>query len=546
LERDLKGTPIEFIQNEALEGSELARRGNDLVGIVLPQAAESSEKITLRFVYAGPVLSEAGGGLMYVGARGIWYPNRGPAMGQFDLKFRYPSTWTLVATGKRVEHQAEGTEQVSRWVSERPMPLAGFNLGQYVADSVEVAQQSAKVTVETYASRGVELALQPPPPRADPIIIPGVAGRRERFPLGTVPAPPMLPSPAKSIKSLAQRAASTIDYLGERLGPFPYSTLALTQMPGGESQGWPGLVFLSSYAFLVEAAPGKFDPLNRILFEHVVPAHEIAHQWWGDAVLWNGYRDQWIVEGLANYCALMELEASDPAGFSAVMEHYRRNQLRVADSKLPYHRAGPVSLGVRLASSKFPDGYEIITYGRGTWLIHMLRSMLRDANSIPRTRATRRSASRSAPAPKVSGDELFFQVLRTLQQQLQGRAIAARDLQKAFEAVLPEPLQFEGKPSLDWFFENWVNGSAVPRLKLKEVSLASKGTSLNASGKLIQEDAPDTLISSVPIYAADSAGRLTLATRVFADGPETDFRFRVPAGTKKLILDPYQTVLSRP
>jgi hypothetical protein len=466
-------------------------------------------------------------------------------MGQFDLEFRYPNNWTLVATGKRVAQQTVGTEAISRWISERPIPLAGFNLGQYVTNTVETKSQAAKVTIETYAARGVELALQPPPPHSESVIVPGVAGRRERFPLGAVQMPSTLPSPARGIKSLAQRAAGTVEYLSDKLGPYPYSTLAMTQMPGPYSQGWPGLVFLSSYAFLVESAPAKFDLLNRILFEHVVPAHEIAHQWWGDAVLWNGYRDQWIIEALANYCALMQLEATDAASFNAVMEHYRRNQVREASSKLPYREAGPVSLGVRLTSSKFSDGYEIVSYGRGTWLIHMLRSMLRDANAIPRTRAPRKAREKSSAEP-ASGDELFLQTLRALQQRRQGSAIGAAQVQQAFEEVLPENLRFEGRKSLDWFFESWVNGTAMPRLRLKETRFAQRGTAIIASGKLLQEDAPETLITSVPIYASNATGQLTLVARVFADGAETPFHITVPAGTRKLVVDPYQTVLTRP
>lgn len=556
------GEPAEVIQNEALEGSELARRGNDLIGVVLPQVLAAGEPVRLRFTYAGPVMSEAGGGLMYVGARGIWYPTRGPAMGNFDLEFRYPSLWTLVATGKRVAHSVTGTEQMSRWATQHPMPLAGFNLGQYVTTSVKVPQEQANITIETYAARGVELALQPPPPR-EPVVIPQT-GRRDRFSLGAViPAAP-LPSPAHSVGSLAQRAAGTLSYLSERLGPYPYETLALTQMPGSNSQGWPGLIFLSSYAFLVESAPEKFDALNRILYAHVIPAHEIAHQWWGDAVLWNSYRDQWVVEALSNYYALMELEATDPEAFATVMEHYRRIQLREAENGQAYREAGPVSLGVRLASSKFPDAYEVITYGRGTWLIHMLRSMLRDAAAInslrsppglkagaqgmgyQRSRSRRAGGKGAVAAPQPSGDELFLRVLRELHQRLKGETIEARHLQQAFEGVLPENLRFEGAKSLEWFFENWVHSTAIPRLHLEGVTLNRKGASTVASGKLLQEYAPDTLITSVPLYASTASGQLMLVARVFADGPETPFRFTVPAGTRKLVVDPYRTVLTRP
>ena len=95
------GQPVEFIHNQALEGTQLARRGNDSVAVIFPQLCAQVQKIELHFVYGGEVISEAGPGLLYVGARGTWYPNRGLEMASFDLRFRYPADWTLVATGKR-------------------------------------------------------------------------------------------------------------------------------------------------------------------------------------------------------------------------------------------------------------------------------------------------------------------------------------------------------------------------------------------------------------------------------------------------------------
>jgi hypothetical protein len=58
------------------------------------------------------------------------------------------------------------------------------------------------------------------------------------------------PSPARNAAAVAEFTARAIRYYADRFGPFPYSKLALTQLPGRESQGWPGLIFLSSYAFL--------------------------------------------------------------------------------------------------------------------------------------------------------------------------------------------------------------------------------------------------------------------------------------------------------
>ena len=95
----LNGQPVEFIHNPAVEGTQLSRRGNDIVAVILPEPAQAGQKIELEFVYGGEVLAEAGNGLLYVGARGTWYPNRGMAMADFDLEFEYPQGWTLVATG---------------------------------------------------------------------------------------------------------------------------------------------------------------------------------------------------------------------------------------------------------------------------------------------------------------------------------------------------------------------------------------------------------------------------------------------------------------
>ena len=96
----LDGQPVEYIHNPALEGTHLARQGNDVVAVILPRTARTGETFELEFKYGGEVLAEAGSGLLYVGARGTWYPNRGLEMANFDLEFRYPTDWTLVATGK--------------------------------------------------------------------------------------------------------------------------------------------------------------------------------------------------------------------------------------------------------------------------------------------------------------------------------------------------------------------------------------------------------------------------------------------------------------
>src|SRR5260370_28436485 len=122
------------------------------------------------------------------------------------------------------------------------------------------------------------------------------------------------------------------------------------------------------------------------------------------------------------------------------------------------HERGRVTLGVRLASYNFQEGYEVVDYARSTWLFHMLREMLHDAPLEQPRRGAKvaRSASRSA------SDEVFFHVLRKLSEDFRYKKISTADLQRAFEAVLPPDLRFEGRQSLDWFFQGSAEGSAVP------------------------------------------------------------------------------------
>jgi hypothetical protein len=533
------GSAVEFIQNPAVEGSRLQRSGNDLVAVILRNPPRKGQKIKLRFVYGGEVLAEAGKGLLYVGARGTWYPNRGMEMADFDLTFHYPPGWTLLATGKPVPlHQTSGPtsdpqnsdgEPVTHWVSERPIPVAGFNLGKYI----RAAAEAGSVTVATYATAGVERDFPTPPPSE--VHVDSKPSLRQ-FPAPSLAAP-MDPSPARNAAAVAEATARAIRYYAERFGPFPYSQLELTQMPGPDSQGWPGLIFLSSYAFLNGreredlhmSAPGS-------LLDQMIPAHEAAHQWWGDLITWATYRDQWFSEGLANYSSLMMLQESNPAGFHQIMEKYRQD-LADKDKNGNFPKdAGPVTLGSRLLSSHFPGGYEAISYGRGTWLFHMLRSMLADAAELD----ARKTANRKDP------EEPFVRSLRKLRERYQGKAVSTREILTVFAEDMPESLRFEGKASLDWFLDGWVNGTSLPRLELRTVKFATKGNAIIVTGAIRQDDAPPELVTSVPIYAVASGKTPVLLGRVFADGPESSFHFSAPAGTHKLLLDPYGTILSAP
>jgi hypothetical protein len=224
----------------------------------------------------------------------------------------------------------------------------------------------------------------------------------------------------------------------------------------------------------------------------------------------------------------MLLEETRPADTKFLLDTYRADLDRKNRDDRPYREAGPVTLGFRLNTSVFPDAYIIVTYGRGTWLMHMLRTMFRDNATPPNLR-----------------DARYIAALRSLRDNYARKEIGIDEFRKAFEARMPEALEYEGQHSLAWFFDGWVRGSAIPKIELKEVKISPKGAHGTATFTVVQEDCPNDLVTLVPIYSVDSAGTRTLAGRVFADGHETKETLKVPAGTRKLILDPDMTILRK-
>jgi aminopeptidase N len=330
------------------------------------------------------------------------------------------------------------------------------------------------------------------------------------------------------VQQIATRAADTVKFLSSELEPFPYSNLEITQLPGLESQSWPGLVYLSSMAFLdadERRAAGVKDPYTEFLLDHLMLAHETGHQWWGDAVDWVSYRDEWIIEALANYCALLMLEKEEPKSTRIALTYYRGQLLQQTDHGI-IGDAGPVTLGNRLTSSKFPNAYDRVLYGRGTWLIHMLREMLREANGR-------------------KGDAEFFAALKGLLAQSPNHKISTRDLQSAFEKVMPASLTYEGKKSLDWFFDSWVNGASIPQFNLEDVKMAPAGEKVRVTGTIKQSHTGKDTVTAIPIFAVNAKGASHFLAFVFADEPETAFKLTAPAGTTKILLDPEEMILRR-
>src|SRR5260370_22416764 len=208
------------------------------------------------------------------------------------------------------------------------------------------------------------------------------------------------------------------------------------------------------------------------------------------------------------------LEQEDPRSTKIALDHYRSALLRETRDGI-LGSAGPVTLGHRLVSSKFPNAFDPVLYGRGTWLVHMLRTLLRQAGD-------------------GKSDALFFSALQGLLSKSTNHKISTLDLQCAFEQVLPPALHYEGKKSLDWFFDSWVNGTSIPEFNLEKVRVTGKA-GVKVSGLIRQRHADKDLVTAVPVFAVQPDGTSRFLAFVFVDEEETKFILSAPAGTKALL-----------
>ena len=514
-EARINGEPVEVFQPESLRANLIRGGSNDAFLVVPSQELQPGRSYEVEFRQQGAVVSEAGNGVYYVGARGSWYPSRGMQFARHDLTFRYPKDLGLVATGEIVDDRTEGDWRVTRRRTSSRIRVAGFNLGNYQRESVT----RGGYTVEVYANRQVERALEPKVPAV--ILLPQLSpltplSQRRPVDVIRMPVEPLRPNPAARLERLASEITAALEFMSAHFGPPPLKTLTVSPIPGAFGQGFPGLLYLSTITYLnPEERPASVrSESQQTFFSEILSAHETAHQWWGNVVTSAGYQDDWIMEALANYSALLFLEKRKGArALESVLTEYKNHLLAKTEEGRRTDSAGPVIWGARLENSRVPGAWRTIIYEKGSWIMHMLRWR--------------------------TGDERFLAMLGEMRRRYQYRAITTEQFRLLAAQFLPAR---SPDPQLEAFFDQWVYGTGIPTLKFNH-SVRGKAPSLRISGTVTQSDADEDFSVYVPIEVQFGKGRsVTHWVRTVA-GP-APFSLTVRQAPSKILLDPANSVLA--
>jgi hypothetical protein len=311
--------------------------------------------------------------------------------------------------------------------------------------------------------------------------------------------------------NVASDIMGALSFYEAAFGEIPFRRIRVAEIPFSQGQGMPGLINL---------AWGTFDSEEPI-WDALFRAHEVAHQWWGHLVRWDSYHDQWMSEAFAEFSAAMYVQSKlgDMSKYLDIVESWRRD----ATEKGPTTRgtwsdgveAGPIWLGFRLSSSKSSD-YTTVVYSKGAYVMHSLRCMMKDW--------------------ATGSDDRFIAMMRGFTDSYRGMAATTNDFQAIVERHLGE--------SMNWFFEQWIYGTDVPKLSCKH-DVRQSGNDYYLDLTITQGNVAGNFKSVIPIRVdfGDDRWAVVSATAV---GPETSTTVGpLPFSPRGVDFNFYKAVLSR-
>ncbi|HYH00124.1 MAG TPA: M1 family aminopeptidase [Terriglobales bacterium] len=517
---DESGRPLPFIwEDVSFNENESDDPGN--LSVILPKPLAAGETFTLNVVYGGKeAVTNEGSGNYYPVARDDWFPSgRRGDYAEYDMTFRIPKGMKIAATGNRIREANEGDQYVTEWKSEGPIKVSGFNFGRF---KLEEQKLKNGFLVQSFANdsqpdwvRGLQHAVEEGP---------GSHTTSDGYALGSMETTSLMKKP------LAE-AQLAMGIYTDYFGPIPYTRIAMTQQAACNfGQAWPSLIWLPICAFFdstVRHQLGVDD--TRQPYWNVVAAHEIAHQWWGHTVGYASYRDQWISEGFSELSASIFLQAvyaKDPKQYQRFWRLTQEGLLQKNNFGWRPIDAGPVTMGIRVNNSKAGFGhYNTLIYGKGGFILHMLRMMMWD--------------------PKT-GDEKFKLMMRDFVKTHYSKPASTEDFKAIVEKHITPDMNLDGNGKMDWFFNQFVYGTEVPKYEFT-YNIVNDANGVSADLKLTQSGVSPNFKMSVPVYIEMANGATGRLGSFVMQGNTTTAQ-RVPLGKmptpKRFLINHHYDVLT--
>ncbi len=429
--------------------------GDSTVRVTFPEALPVDERHTVRFKYGGrlvgyedsPVegyaVAEIASDRAILLYAGRWFPVNGYGADRFtaDIRVTVPEGMTVLGSGIGVRSEAmEGIEHRFE-----------FNYASFPGTVAVVSEKP----VQAGSGSGSSSVYMP--------------GASEELAL-----------------EYGETAAEMVDFYTDLYGA-PYSkALAIIEMGEFAPNGYwaPGMVLMSPY--------GRKETVNRELLGRLV-----ANQWWGSLVGAGNRNHLWLVDGVAQYSALLEIEESEgEEAFTKALGNTRINALTF--DEVPLRQSSRVA--------DLSPQMESLTAARGAMVLHMLRWGV--------------------------GDEVYFQTLRELVADRTWGTLTTDAFRELFETA-------SGK-DLDGFFLQWTETNITPEFE-QEYTIYRLGG--NEGFRVIGKINQDMDTFSMPVEVkVETEGEPEFHV-VQVSGSSSDFALETFGKPRQVVLDPNHRVL---
>ncbi|MBN2133117.1 MAG: M1 family metallopeptidase, partial [Sedimentisphaerales bacterium] len=389
-----------------------------------------------------------------------WYPNYDYPNERFrsEVICRVPPEMTVVSNGRRVSEEtdeATGLKAV-HWLQEKPHVnyLVALVVGNF--EKIESRYRNIPLTFYTPASQ--------------------------------------IAHAAGSFRDTADMLAFYEREIGV---PYPwdkYAQAAVTDFVAGGMENTSLTILTDRTLFTTET--------ENLRSSQGLVAHEMVHQWFGDYVTCKDWSHLWLNEGFAVYYEM--LYDGHKNGRDALLYELYRSGRQIASRDA--NGKPIVTRTYRHAGEQF----DYRAYGKGAWVLHMLRSQL--------------------------GEGLFRRIIQTYLERHALGVVVSEDLRSIIE-------ELSGR-SFDRFFDQWLYHGGCPNLKVsyswsEKDKLAKISVEQTPAAK--QDAMPFALPTKVRFYLDDQ----TFDRDVNIDAMHHDFYFALHARPRIVRFDPELTVLAQ-
>ncbi len=292
---------------------------------------------------------------------------------------------------------------------------------------------------------------------------------------------------------ITDEVASAMRFYTSVYGPPQEPRFWVTEIPGLHGEAFPGLVHLS-YA--------TFTGTDETGYNQSFRAHEVAHQWWGIGVDYASYRDRWLSEGISDFSGLwyMQTRRGQTDKYLGMLREWKGNILAARG------RMGAVALGHRTGTGRDPGYYGYAVYQKGAWTMHMLRTLMVQLSTM--------------------NEDKFTNAMKEFYATYRGGSASTEDLRRVMEK--------HAGADLGWFFDQWIDGTAIPTYSWAWRAEAADGGRTRVKLRVRQTEVPASFQMWVPVTVELRDGRM-LRTRILVTGATTETELPLLPGEVKTV-----------